>query len=112
MLAQIYKRDELNRVNSKIAQRQKVDRQQSEQIELHSGALLEKPELRAAESQPDKFFEEEKLDDATESMPGQTTGDDTEPTGQRELDSDEFEEEMTEESPSLVQPGWKISDAN
>ena len=44
-------------------------------------------------------------------MPGQTTGADTEPTGQRELDSDEFEEELTGESPTVVQPGWKISDA-
>ena len=43
-------------------------------------------------------------------MPGQTTGADTDPTGQRELDSDEFEEELTGESPTVVQPGWKISD--
>ena len=54
----------------------------------------------------------DELDTPTESMPGQTTGADTETPCQRELDSDEFEEEMTGESPSMVQPGWKISDSN
>ena len=32
------------------------------------------------------------------------------PSGQRELDSDEFDDEVNE-TPNVVQPGWKVSDA-
>lgn len=32
-------------------------------------------------------------------------------SGQRELDSDEMDEEMMDEHQNVVQPGWKVTDA-
>ena len=37
-------------------------------------------------------------------------GEGEEYSGQREIDSDEMDDEMMDEHSSMVQPGWKISD--
>ena len=97
MLAAIYKKDELNRVNAKIAANKNHERMQSEQIYVKG--KLETPSADPTAETSQDFFQEEQPDEATESMPGQTTGADSQPSGQRELDSDEFEDEMNEESP-------------
>ena len=61
-------------------------------------------------------FEEDVLELPNESVPEKPTResvkDSEDHSGQRALDSDEFDDELTGESPSMVQPGWKISDSD
>ena len=65
---------------------------------------------------PDMHFEEDILELPNESVPEkpsrESIKDSEDNSGQRDLDSDEFDDEMTGESPSMVQPGWKISDSD
>ena len=110
MIDQIKNKAELDRVNRKLGKLNQDDsnRTPAKQTSNVSDTVLQKTTNLLEEAEallaPDSSVAPTGHDSdllASMTPPGEASG-------QRELDSDEMEDEMMDEHQSMVQPGWKI----